>query len=314
MNVITSAPAKIILLGEHSVVYGKPALAVPISGLKAFAELRPSSIGSGLRLLAEDVHEFDFVISSLDSYSENPFVTASKLLLNYLSAPIPDTTIVLRSDIPIASGLGSGAALTTALLRALAIATHCEVSPDTLNDFVYETEKLFHGTPSGVDNTVIVYERPVYFVRNQPIEPLSVGRGFILLIADTGVSASTKVSVADVRKLFNADSVRFGAIFDAIGALVNMGRASLQNGLLHELGQIMNSNHALLQDLTVSSPELDKLVTVARSAGAMGAKLSGGGRGGNMIALVEKDSLITVKNALLEAGAIRVYETMVAGN
>ncbi len=314
MNFISSAPAKIILLGEHSVVYGQPAVAVPITALKAFAETSPTSTGTGLRIVTQAVDGFDVFVTALDVDSDNPFVTASKLLLNHFSVSIPDVTIVLRSDIPIASGLGSGAAITTALLRVLAEVINRVLPADLLNNFVYETEKLFHGTPSGIDNTVIVYERPVYFVRNQPIEKLTINKPFALLIGYTGVSASTKVAVADVRKLYDSDNDRFGTIFADIGKLVIAGRQSISNGDNRELGRIMNENHSYLQELSVSSAQLDKLVIAARNAGALGAKLSGGGRGGNMIALVEKETISNVSSALLDAGVVRVYQTTVSGD
>lgn len=314
MTIISSAPSKIILLGEHSVVYGQPAIAVPISALKAFAEVSNGSAGTGLRIVTQAVDGFDVFVTSLDAHSDNPFVTASKLLLSQFSIPIPDAVITLRSDIPIASGLGSGAAITTALLRALAMVVDCQLSSDLLNDLVYETEKLFHGTPSGIDNTVIVYERPVYFVRNQPIEKLAISNAFTLLIGYTGISASTKVAVSDVRKLYDTDQDHFGTIFADIGKLVNDGRRSISNGDVHELGLIMNENHSYLQELTVSSPQLDKLVAAARGAGALGAKLSGGGRGGNMIALVNQETMDVVTAALLAAGAVHVYQTTVTGD
>ena len=201
--------------------------------------------------------------------------------------------------------------MTTALLRVLASAVNVTIDTTLLNAFVFEIEKLFHGTPSGIDNTVIVYERPVYFVRGQPIQRLMIGKSFRLLIGDTGISASTKIAVSDVRNLYDADQTRFSSIFNEIGQLVIGGHTAIQHGDSAMLGSVMNRNHELLQHLTVSSPELDKLVVAARLAGALGAKMSGGGRGGNMIVLVEDSSAQSVMDALLAAGAVRVYETVV---
>ncbi|MCA0453008.1 MAG: mevalonate kinase [Chloroflexi bacterium] len=312
MNVTKTASAKIILLGEHSVVYGQPAIAVPVTALRASAKFVSGSTGTGLRIVAPDVEGLDLYIASLETADvSNPFVAAIRLFLSHFQIALPDATVELRSQIPIASGLGSGAALTTALLRALADVVRVSIDPSVLNNMVYEIEKLFHGTPSGIDNTVIVYERPVYFVRSQPIEQLVIGKPFRLVIGDTGVSASTKVAVSDVRKLYDSDQTEFSGLFDEIGSLVIAGRGAIEHGDEVRLGSIMDQNHELLQQLTVSSPELDNLVVTARRAGALGAKMSGGGRGGNMIALVAEPLAQSVMNALLESGAVRIYETVV---
>src|SRR5690606_29176624 len=121
------------------------------------------------------------------------------LVLRALDAAPPSATIRIRSDIPIASGLGSGAAVSTALARALCALLERELDDAALNTLIYEVEKIHHGTPSGIDNTVIVYERPIYFMRGKPIQPVTIGAPFTLLIGDTGKSASTREAVAGVR-------------------------------------------------------------------------------------------------------------------
>ena len=175
----------------------------------------------------------------------------------------------------------------------------------------YEIEKLHHGTPSGIDNTVITYAQPVYFIKGQPIEIFNVGEPFTIVIADTGISAPTKESVGNVRKLWEADKTKWEPVFDTIGEIARKARASVENGEWQALGQLMNENHALLQMLTVSSRELDGLVEAARHAGALGAKLSGGGRGGNMIALVEPENAETISLSLKQAGAKHTIITQV---
>jgi mevalonate kinase len=220
--------------------------------------------------------------------------------------------IRISSTIPVASGLGSGAAVTVALLRALSSMLHSPLSNDEINSLAYEIEKLHHGTPSGIDNTVVTYARPVYFVRGQPIETFKVGAPFTLVIADTGVRAPTKESVGDVRKLWEVDKPRWEKVFDEIGGIVQNAKEKIENGEWRSLGPLMDANHALLQSLTVSSPELDYLIEIARQSGASGAKLSGGGRGGNLIALVQPDKAARVAEALLAAGAKRTIITEIA--
>lgn len=311
MGQTISAPAKIILLGEHAVVYGKPSLAVPMSALRAYAQIVPMPRNSGLKITAVDLDNEEFVVDLNSPKTDQPLVTAALLLLNSLGSPLPDANIILHSDIPFASGMGSGAAITTALFRAIILLLGKSLPDNRLNDLVYEVEKTHHGTPSGVDNTVIVFEQPIYFVRGKPIERLNIPKPFTLLVADTGVAASTKLAVADVRVLYDRDEPMMVRALNSIADLVLLGRGAIESGDFVSLGAAMNENHKLLQKLTVSSPLLDQLVNVAQDSGAMGAKLSGGGRGGNMIALVSEENAAHVKSQLLDAGAVRVYQTVV---
>lgn len=218
-----------------------------------------------------------------------------------------------------------------AILYVLAEYLGHPLSVAELSAIVFETEKLLHGTPSGIDNTVIAYEQPVYFVKGQPPEPFTVAHPFQLLIADTGIPSPTKTAVGDVRAAWQKEPERYEQMFRAIGEIVNEARALIEShhplppapspaateresqpyGI--ELGLLMNRNHQLLRELNVSSPELEMLVEAARAAGALGAKLSGGGRGGNMIALVTPETEGAVRIALERAGAKRVLRTMVDG-
>jgi mevalonate kinase len=304
-----SAPGKLILFGEHAVVYGRPALAVPVTQVHADADVSDSP-RAGIWIHAPDI-SLHAELSSLSS--DHPIASViHNFFFAFGVSPFPSLDISITSSIPVASGLGSGAAVTVALLRALSSAVHRPLSDEQINQFAYEIEKLHHGTPSGIDNTVITYGRPVYFVRGQPIETFTVASPFTLVIADTGISAPTKESVGDVRKLWESDKPRWEKVFDEIGEIADKARAAIESGYIHELGALMDANHALLQHLTVSSPELDRLVESARSAGASGAKLSGGGRGGNMIALVEKNRAAQVAEALMSAGAKRTIVTEIA--
>jgi mevalonate kinase len=297
-----SAPAKIILLGEHAVVYGQPAIAVPVSSVRATATALPNE--HGLQIVAPDLNQ---ILDLGQSEVDHALALLTRLVLNRINHAPPRMTITVASQIPLASGLGSGAAVSTALARVLLAATAQPIELETLNSLVYEVEKVHHGTPSGIDNTVIVYEQPVYFVREQPIERLRIGGDFTLLIGDTGKTALTKIAVGDVRALYNEDPAKIQPILNSIGTLVKAGRNALETGDAAMLGGLMVENHRLLQQLTVSSPELDALVSAALAAGALGAKLSGGGRGGNMIALITPDQADMVERALRAAGAIRVF-------
>jgi mevalonate kinase len=324
-----SAPGKIILFGEHAVVYGCPALAVPVMQVKATVLLSTdlstdfvaeSRIGTDFlgedwrsRILIEapDIGLFSTLEELLLNQTPHPLATVIINVFQFLEVPPPPLKIHITSTIPVASGLGSGAAVSVALIRALSSVVHCPLSDEQVNALAYEIEKLHHGTPSGIDNTVITYARPVYFVRGQPIETLRVARPFTLVIGDTGVSALTKESVGDVRKLWEADQPRWEQVFAQVGEIVQRARKAIETGETNLLGPLMDQNHALLQEMSVSSPELDRLVLAAKSAGAEGAKLSGGGRGGNMIALVQPERADQVSSALRAAGAKRILVTVI---
>lgn len=304
------APAKIILFGEHAVVYRQPAIAVPFTALQATADSEPAPDGNGLTIIASDLQQ-QLHIKGMDEELDNALGRAAQLTLERLSVPPPDLKLTVSSTIPLASGMGSGAAVTTALIRELSTALNSPLEGDELNDLVYKIEKMHHGTPSGIDNTVIVNGAPVYFIMGQPPKTFEIGAPLTFVIADSGVQASTKESVGAVRELYNNDPEAYQGFFEEIGAIVEEARQHIERGNLKDIGQLMNRNHHLLNILTVSSPLLNTLVGAARDTGALGAKLSGGGRGGNVIALVEPDNAHWVSDAFKEAGAVRTWTTTV---
>ncbi len=307
-----TAPGKIILFGEHAVVYGQPAIAAPVTQLRATAVIRDSSSG-GVRLSAPDLSR-DYWLQEVDD--DDPFAGAVRVLLEAANlVNPPDLKISVRSDIPIASGLGSGAAMAAAVIRALAQHLHLANlnNNESISKLTYKVEKILHGTPSGIDNTVVVYEQPVYFVRQQPenhIETLAIKREMLFLIADCGIASSTKEVVADVRRQWLADKEHFDQIFDSCGRIAKAAKEAIRAGDEKQLGQLMNDNHKLLVQMSVSSEELDRLVLAANEAGALGAKMSGGGRGGNIITLVEKSREDIVRDSLRLAGAESVFTSL----
>jgi len=298
------------MFGEHAVVYGHPAIAAPVTEVRATAVLEPAAGGRGLTIIATDI---DTTISPRDAARDNPLAEAARLTLQHLAAPEPDAVLSIRSTIPIASGMGSGAAVSTAIVRALAEFLGKPLHPKQVSDIVFEVEKIHHGTPSGIDNTVIAFEQLVYFTRGRPIEILTTPLPFRFLIADTGIQSCTRTVVEDVRSAWKSDRQRSEGIFDRIGAVSRRARRAIEHGAADHIGSLMNENHALLQALGVSAPELDQLVEAARQAGALGAKMSGAGRGGNIIALVNTHVAPAVEQALIQSGAARVIPAHVNG-
>lgn len=310
MTHLPGAPAKIILFGEHAVVYGQPAIALPVSTLRATASITFDPNGDGtLRIVSDDLTA-PLTIRSLADAVDDALAMAVRLAVERLGISLANATITIQSDIPVASGLGSGAAVSTAIVRAVAASAGRVLPNEITNAIVYEVERIFHGTPSGIDNTVIVYETPIYFVRNQPFELIRPREPLHFIIADSGIRASTKLAVGDVRTLLEAEPERIRPVIEAVGALVREAKDCIELGRIDRLGDLMMSNHELLQTLTVSSPELDALVAAALDGGAVGAKLSGGGRGGNMIALVTPQTRASVEAHLRLAGAARLHYTV----
>jgi mevalonate kinase len=308
-SVTATAPGKIILFGEHAVVYGQPAIAVPVHQVQATATVVPSPADSGLVLSAVDL---DRMTPLAGASGDDPLAVVTRLALAHLGASAPNATLVVHSTIPIASGLGSGAAVSAAIVRALAAYLGHELETETVNQMVYEVEKLHHGTPSGIDNTVVVYGAPVYFVRGQAPQTFVVGAPLHLVIGDTGVASPTWVAVGDVRRGWEREAIRYERLFAQVGQIVVRARELLEaGGSVAELGELMDRNHEFLRQMGVSSPELERLLAAARAAGALGAKLSGAGRGGNMIALAEPGDQMYVADALRQAGATRVINTTI---
>jgi mevalonate kinase len=303
-----SAPGKVILFGEHAVVYGQPAIAVPVRQVQATVTVEPAPPGSGLTLVASDLGK---VFPLTTAARDDPLAKAARLTLARFPTAEPDATLTVKSTIPIASGLGSGAAVSTALVRALTAFLDTTLENAEVSALVFEVEKIHHGTPSGIDNTVVVYEQPVYFVRGHPVERLTVGAPFRLLIGDTGISSPTKRAVGQVRQAWEHSPARYDALFDQIGEVAQQARQAIESGHVDRLGVLMDDNHELLIELGVSCAELDELVEAARFSGAMGAKLSGAGLGGNVVALVEEGDIDDMAEALREAGAVRVICTRV---
>lgn len=307
-SVERSACGKIILCGEHSVVYGRPAIAVPISDMRSYASVVSGPSGLGLRICALDLKQECTLMETTD---DHPLGRLARLVLREVNAAEPDAVLTVSSELPIASGMGSGASISVAAARALSAALGAELGPEAISRITYEVEKIHHGTPSGIDNTVISWERPVYFVRGEAPEVFEIHTPFKLLIANSGIASSTKEAIEEVRRRWVATPAYYDVVFNCIGAIARAARAAVEQGAIHALGALINENHELLVKMGVSLMQLDRLIAKAREAGALGAKLTGSGQGGNMIALVEEETSSAVRQAVIDAGATSVWETTI---
>ena len=304
-----TAPGKIILVGEHAVVYGRPAIAVPVWERVATATITDLPRGAGCCLIA---HDLKLTVPLATAAADEPLALVTRLTLAALEITAePAWQIELTSQIPIASGLGSGAALSSALVKAIYAHVGVPVTPAQVSALVYASEQIYHGTPSGIDNTVIAYGLPLWFIKGATPEPFRPGAPFTIAIADSGIHAPTKETVGDVRQGWVRDPARYTAWFDEIGEIVGAARHAIAAGDPAALGRLFTQNQLLLEQLGVSSPPLETLIAAANGAGALGAKLSGGGRGGNIIALVTPVQADAVAAALTVAGAQRVVVTTI---
>jgi mevalonate kinase len=309
--VTAHAPAKSILLGEHAVVYGRPAIAIPVFERRSTTYIlaNPKGQTGEVTIEAPDI-ALNSSLAALDP--SHPFRIAISRTQQAVGADaIPACHIRVVSTIPIASGLGSGASIAVSLARAISLFLGHPLPDEQVSAIAFEVDKVYHGTPSGIDNTVITFGEPIYFIKDQPFTLLAPASPLDFLIADTGVRSSTRKMVLGLRERWQQEHANYEKYFEAIESIVVQARASIEAGDPLTLGDLMNQNHRLLQDLGVSHPMLDQLTETAIKAGAFGAKLSGAGGGGNMIALVDPDRSDAVDAALRAAGAVEVIHTRV---
>lgn len=300
------AHAKSILVGEHAVVYGKPAIAFPVHSLPLVAQAKALPHGFFLRTPyhSGEMHAHG---STTDSLEQSLADTALRNTLDFLGSTLPGISVTITGMIPPARGLGSSAAVAGAIAQAVAQLHGVVLSEIERFDLVQSVERVAHGTPSGLDAHATTSVGPIWF-EDGKVTPLQVKRAPHLLIADTGISGHTSQAVTHVRNLYDSDPHKVGATLEEIATITHEARHHLISDNLSGLGEVMSTNHSLLSTLDVSHEVLDHLVSTAQSAGALGAKLTGGGLGGCIVALANsRESMTHIQHALLEAGATAVW-------
>jgi mevalonate kinase len=286
------AAGKVILLGEHAVVYGRPALAAGLAlGLEtvAVAHTGTARLESDQPALAGDARPHRLVAEAAAA----------------LGLPPEGFVVRVRSELPAGAGLGSSAALSVAVLRALATAAGRQLSLDEELALGRRLEAIFHGHPSGIDPAAAALGRTCFrFVRGEPplVTPVVTARPLSVVIALPTGPRSTGAAVQGLRARWEADRDRHERLFDEVAAVVEDGMHAAQAGDIVALGRAFDENQALLAALGVSAPEVDALVAAARQAGALGAKLTGGGAGGAVIALAREPAALAAE---LEGSGVR---------
>lgn len=276
-----SAPGKVLLLGEHAVVYGQPALAAAL-GRHVFVEVEEDAGGPAVELLAPRNEGAQAV--AIDTPPE--LVRAAAAMASVAGAPARFRARV-RSELPLGAGLGSSAALGVALARAFSQIAGRDCPPERAELLALELERVFHGAPSGVDPAVCARGGVILFRRGEPprIERVSARSPLHLVVALTGVVRGTRSTVLPLSARRAERPDLYDPMLTFLGELALGGAAALERADLQDLGLRFDAAHGVLAAVGVSCPELDCAVAMLRKAGALGAKLTGAGGGGAAIAL-----------------------------
>lgn len=309
MEVVASAPAKVILFGEHFVVYGEPAIVLAIDRRAyAKAELRDDkqlylrSVNLNLAGYFEDgIFKIEQGDAKEAKLKFEPLKLAVEKVLEIYGENL-GLSIEVNSTVPVAAGLGSSAAVAAAVTAAVSALLNVKMSKEDVFRISYEAEKIVHGTPSGVDPAISTFGGTLLFQMDTGFKPLEVETDVPLVIGDTGIERSTRVQVAKVRNVKDKYPRIVEPMMRAAREIVLRAIDALKEDDLETLGDLMNINHALLYGLGVSDESLERLINAARKAGALGAKLTGAGGGGCMIALAENENLEQVLEAIQRAG------------
>ncbi|CCV64524.1 Mevalonate kinase [Alteracholeplasma palmae J233] len=296
------ANGKIILMGEHSVVYGKPAIALPFKEVKieSYVSFTNSPITIDCLYYKGILEEADLVIEGIKKLVIS--------VLEYLGKKPFGLHIRIDSKLPAQRGLGSSAAVSIAVVRSLFNLYNEILTDELLQYFSNIAEQIHHVNPSGIDSSTVVSNDAIFFQKDSEKTYIPLRVDGILVVADTGRMGKTKEAILEVKKLWKENPTIINPILDRLGELTNEVRSYLISNEVKRLGMALTEAHQLLKSINVSDEGLEKLVDAALASGALGAKLTGGGKGGCMIAVVESlEKAKAVAEALKENGASNTW-------
>ncbi|MDO9537812.1 MAG: mevalonate kinase [Thermoplasmata archaeon] len=276
---------KVILFGEHFVVHYRPTIASGISK-KTVAELKAGT-EPGFHITDNRLAAPGYIEKYAECQKKSVELMNSAIWhLDFEKNPVE---VTLGGDLYCASGVGASAASCVAMARAVSEHFSLGLSEEQINQCGLEGDKAYAGTPSGIDNTCSTYGELIYFRKKKPgpnqMDRMKLGKPLDILMVSTGITTKTEEAVAGVKKRMGEHPEKYAKIFDQAEELVNQARDVLIAGDLLAIGKLMDRNHELLQKIEVSQEKLDYLVELTRKSGALGAKMTGGGLGGYMVAL-----------------------------
>ncbi|MFD3707539.1 mevalonate kinase [Nocardia sp. NPDC058658] len=302
---IGHAHGKAILIGEHTVVHGAPAIAIPLPAMPVRAVARPYLPDTDSDVTSDK--SFGFVAGLADTKfsPSGPRVAVEEALRQWGLGAHP-VRITVDCDIPFARGLGSSAAITSAAVRAVADLYGRRLDTAALYDFVQCGEQIAHGRASGVDARAVLATGPIWFYQGAA-RAVTTELDAALVIADTGMPGVTERAVTGVSRLADRDPVFIQRLVDHASGLVHVAANDLAAGDAESLGHTMSDFQRILVSLGVSTPSIDLLVSTALGAGAFGAKLTGAGMGGCVVALTSTATAGAVSRALRRVDALRTW-------
>lgn len=300
-----SAPGKLMLFGEHAVLYGKPCI---VTAVDQRIYLKAGKVdGETITVVAPQVGVEKFTIKISD-LGKVEYPKGLRFLLKavelFFKKHKVESGLYLETKSEFSSlfGFGSSSAVTVCAVKALSKLFDIEVGNKSLFDIAHQTVLDVQGVGSGFDLAAAIWGGTIYFVNGgKKIEPIETSN-LPLMVGYSGIKADTATLVKKVFDLHERQQNDIDKIFSSIEKVVELAKSALKNTNYSELGELMDKNHRLLQRLSVSTPRLDNLVTSAKEAGALGAKLSGAGGGDCMIALAPQKLTRKIKNAVTNAG------------
>ncbi len=304
MNIITAASAisyahsKLILSGEHAVVYGYPAIAIPFPlNINILVNYRPGNIRINSKIYSGYI---DNIPDSMRGIGESV-----KETFRMLKESAKDIEIIIDSNVPLGRGLGSSAAVVTAITRGIFKYFDYQYTNEDLYKIVKIGESYAHGKPSGIDMMAVASDMPIVFKKQEGASSFHVKKQQIFVVCDSGKIGNTKQAVQLVKDRYIADTSNISIVLEHIGAITNEVKESLMIGDSKQLGTLLYENHVELRKLGVSNEMLDHLVEVSMDSGAQGAKLTGGGLGGCVLAVANTlDEADRIAKKLVEEGAV----------
>lgn len=298
---IGKSHGKTIIMGEHAVVYGYPAFAIPLLSTPVIVKIKQSHDSSLIsKYYAGKIEQIPDSLSGV------------KYLIDLLDQELNQQqikySISIDSGLPIERGMGSSAAIAAAMTRAFFDCFNKDLDQQTLLDYVNKSETITHGKASGLDALTVSSEDPIKFGKNVAPRHFNFNSEGFIVIADSGVKGRTKETVADVRTMYDDNPEKIGAYLQQLGDYATKASEYLTKGNLKQLGLVFSLANEILTKLNLAIPKTDKLIESANHAGSLGSKITGGGRGGCIICLARNlKNAQMIQKALIKAGAEQTW-------